>query len=105
MPTTRSPIAVLGGLVAVAFLPLLIMWVVISDLGTFAYFLGFAVYFLVAHVALPGWVYLDANGRGSDAATTWTGLCFLLPFVGFVVYYFVGQPDADYEVAPDARAP
>jgi len=25
--------------------------------------------------------------------------------VGFVVYYFVGQPDADYEVAPDARAP
>ena len=105
MPTTRSPIAVLGGLVAVAFLPLLVMWVAISDVGTFAYFLGFAIYFLVAHVVLPGWVYIDATGRGSDSAIAWTGLCFLVPFVGFAVYYFLGQPDAAYEVDPSARAP
>lgn len=105
MPTTRSPIAVLGGLVAVAFLPLLVMWVAISDIGTFAYFFGFAVYFLTAHVVLPGWVYLDATGRGSDAATAWTALCFLVPVVGGVVYYVVGRPDAAYEAGPDARAP
>jgi hypothetical protein len=105
MATTRSPIVVLGGMVAVAFLPLLVMWVAISDLGTFAYFLGFAVYFLVAHVALPGWVYLDATGRGSDAATPWTVLCFFVPIVGVAAYYFVGQPDADYELGAEARAP
>ncbi len=105
MPTTRSPLAVLGGLVAIAFLPLVVMWVAISDVGTFAYFFGFAVYFLVVHVALPGWVYLDATGRGSDAATAWTGLCFLVPLLGVVAYYFIGQPDAAYEAGPDARAP
>jgi hypothetical protein len=104
MATTRSPLIVLGGLVAVAFLPLLVMWIVVTDVGTFAYFAGFALYFLVAHVALPGWVYLDATGRGSDAALAWTVLCFFLPFVGFVVYYFLGQPDAPYEVDPAARA-
>jgi len=105
MPTTRSPLVVLGGLVAVAFLPLLVMWVAVSDVGTFAYFFGFAIYFLVAHIALPGWVYLDATGRGSDSATAWTGLCFLVPVVGVVLYYFVGQPDAPYETDPRARAP
>jgi len=105
MPTTRSPLVVLGGLVAVAFLPLFVMWVAISDVGTFAYFVGFAIYFLVAHVALPGWVYLDATGRGSGSAAAWSGLCFLVPFVGFVVYYFLGQPDAPYEMGAEARAP
>jgi high-affinity Fe2+/Pb2+ permease len=105
MPTTRSPLVVLGGLVAVAFLPLVIMWVAISDIGTFAYFLGFAIYFLVAHVALPGWVYLDATGRGSDSATAWTGLSFLVPFLGFAAYYFLGQPDAPYEAGAEAKAP
>jgi high-affinity Fe2+/Pb2+ permease len=105
MATTRSPFVVLGGLVAVAFVPLVAMWVAVSDLGTFAYFVGFVLYFLVAHVVLPGWVYLDATGRGSDSATAWAGICFFLPFVGFVAYYFLGQPDAPYEAEPSARAP
>lgn len=105
MATTRSPLAVLGGLVAVAFVPLAAMWIAISDLGTFAYFVGFALYFLVAHVALPGWVYIDATGRGSDSATAWAGICFFVPFAGFAAYYFVGQPDAPYEMGAEARAP
>ncbi|MFA1609731.1 PLDc N-terminal domain-containing protein [Halobellus rubicundus] len=104
MATTRSPLVVLGGLVAVAFVPLFVMWLVIADLGTLAYFFGFAVYFLVAHIALPGWVYLDANGRESGSPLGWTALAFLLPFLGFVIYYFVGQPDAPHEVEADPRA-
>lgn len=105
MATTRSPLVVLGGLVAVAFVPVFVMWVAISDLGFAIYFFGFAVYFLVAHVALPGWVYLDANGRGSDSPLGWTALTFLLPLLGFVIYYFVGQPDAPHEIetGPQAR--
>ena len=102
MATTRSPLVVLGGLVAVAFLPLLVMWIVVTDVGTFAYFAGFALYFLVAHVALPGWVYIDATGRGSESAVGWTGICFFLPFVGFVAYYFLGRPDAPYEAGANA---
>ncbi|MFB6250644.1 MAG: PLDc N-terminal domain-containing protein [Halobellus sp.] len=103
MATTRSPLVLLGGLVTVAFIPLFAMWLVVADLGTLAYFFSFALYFLIAHVALPGWVYLDANGRGSDAPLTWTGITFLLPFVGFVAYYFLGQPDAPHRADADAR--
>jgi len=105
MATTRSPFVVLAGLVAVAFLPLLVMWFAVTEIVTFVYFAGFALYFLVAHLALPGWVYIDATGRGSDSAVGWTVLAFLVPFVGFAAYYFLGQPDAPYEVGPDARAP
>ena len=104
MATTRSPFVVLGGLVAVAFVPLFAMWLVVADAGTLAYFFGFALYFLVAHVALPGWVYLDANGRGSDASLTWTGIAFFVPVVGFAAYYFLGQPDAPHEVDAEPRA-
>ncbi|MGQ4556364.1 PLDc N-terminal domain-containing protein [Halobellus sp. GM3] len=103
MATTRSPLVVLGGLVAVAFLPLVVMWIVVTDVVTFAYFAGFALYFLLAHVALPAWVYLDATGRGSDSAVGWTALSFLLPFVGFVAYFFLGRPDAPYEAGVDPR--
>ncbi|WP_144904792.1 PLDc N-terminal domain-containing protein [Halobellus captivus] len=102
MATTRSPFIVLMGLIAVAFLPLLVMWVAVTDVGTFAYFAGFALYFLVAHLALPGWVYLDATGRGSDSAIGWTAFNFFVPFVGFVAYYFLGRPDAPYEAGADA---
>jgi hypothetical protein len=104
MATTRSPLVVLGGLVILALLPLLVMWIAVTDAVTFAYFAAFALYFLVAHVALPAWVYIDATGRGSDSATGWTALCFLVPFVGFVVYYFLGQPDAPYEAGVRPRA-
>ncbi|WP_049985582.1 PLDc N-terminal domain-containing protein [Halobellus rufus] len=102
MATTRSPFVVLAGLVAVAFLPLLVMWIAVTDLGTFAYFAGFGLYFVVAHLALPGWVYIDATGRGSDSATGWTVLAFLVPFVGFVAYYFLGRPDGPYRAGADA---
>ena len=105
MATTRSPIVVLVGLVAVAFLPLLAMWFFITDIGTFAYFAGFGLYFLVVHLALPGWVYIDATGRGSDSPIGWTVMAFFVPVIGFLVYYFLGQPDAPYEVNSDARAP
>ncbi|MFB6092899.1 MAG: PLDc N-terminal domain-containing protein [Haloquadratum sp.] len=98
MATTRSPLVVLGGLVAVAFLPLLAMWIAVTDAGTFVSFAGVGLYFLFAHVALPGWVYLDATGRGSDHAVPWTATAFLLPVVGVVAYYFLGQPDAPYTV-------
>ncbi|SFF78373.1 Phospholipase_D-nuclease N-terminal [Halopelagius inordinatus] len=91
MATTRSPILILVGLVAAAFVPLAAMWAVVGDVELLAYFLGFAVYFLVFHVAVPGHVYFDSRARGSNSVLAWTALSFLLPVVGAAVYFLVGQ--------------
>ncbi len=98
MATTRSPMVVLGVMVFAAFLPLIVLWTTTTDLRSLLYFSLFALYFLVAHVILPGWVYLDANGRESDAALTWTIITFILPFIGFICYCVIGQPDAPHRV-------
>jgi hypothetical protein len=98
MATTRSPMLILGVMVIAAFFPLIILWTVTTNLRSLLYFIGFALYFLIAHIALPGWVYLDANGRESDAALTWTITAFILPVIGFVCYYMLGQPDAPHRV-------
>jgi hypothetical protein len=89
---------VLGIMVVAAFLPLTILWTVTTNLQALLYFIGFALYFLIAHIVLPGWVYIDANGRESNAALTWTVVAFILPVVGFVCYYLLGQPDAPHQV-------
>lgn len=92
MPSTRSPIVVLAGLLVVAFVPLLVMWVVIADAGLLGYFLGFALYFVVFHVALPARVYLDAVPLGREKALAWTALAFVVPLLGAMLYFLVGRP-------------
>ncbi|MFC6826981.1 PLDc N-terminal domain-containing protein [Halopelagius fulvigenes] len=91
MATTRSPILILVGLVAAAFVPLAVMWAAVGGVEGVAYLLGFAVYFLVFHVALPGRVYFDARERGSNSVLAWTALAFFLPLVGAALYFLVGQ--------------
>jgi hypothetical protein len=98
MRTTRSPIVLLAGLVAAAFVPLVVMWAAVGGVEGAAYLVGFALYFLVVHVAIPGRVYVDARARGSTSAPAWTAFAFLVPLVGAAVYFLVGQrlasPDA-----------
>jgi hypothetical protein len=92
MPSTRSPIVVLVGLLVVAFVPLLVMWAVIADVELLGYFLGFALYFVVFHVALPARVYLDAIPLGRDKALLWTALAFVVPLLGAALYFLLGRP-------------
>jgi hypothetical protein len=92
MPSTRSPILLLAGLIAVAFVPLLVMWVVVGGTELLGYFVGFAVYFLVFHVALPAKVFLDARPHGRDRALLWTALAFVVPLLGAALYFLVGRP-------------
>lgn len=91
MATTRSPILLLVGLVAAAFVPLAVMWAVVGGFELLGYLLGFAVYFLVFHVAVPGHVYFDSRARGSNSVLAWTVLSFLVPVVGAAVYFLVGR--------------
>ena len=92
MPSTRSPIVVLAALLVVAFVPLLVMWVVIADAGLLGYFVGFALYFVVFHVALPARVYLDAVPLGREKALAWTVFAFVVPFLGAALYFLLGRP-------------
>jgi hypothetical protein len=91
MPSTRSPIVVLAGLVVVAAVPLVVMWAAVGGLELLGYLVGFAVYFLAVHVFVPARVYLDAVHRGRNGALTWTAVAFLLPLVGAALYVLVGR--------------
>jgi apolipoprotein N-acyltransferase len=86
MASLRSPVAIFVGFLVFVSLPLVAMWVSVGDPALLGRLLGFAVYFLVAHVALPAWVYLDARTAGNDSAVAWTVVTFLVPFVGALVY-------------------
>jgi hypothetical protein len=92
MPSTRSPILVLAGLLVVAFVPLLVMWVAVGGTELLGYFVGFALYFLVFHVALPVKVFVDARPYGRDRAMLWTAAAFFVPLVGAALYFLVGRP-------------
>lgn len=91
MATTRSPLFVLAGLVLVAFVPLLVMWVSVAGWEGIGYLLGFAVYFLVFHVVVPAAVYVHARDNGSNAKLAWTALAFVLPILGAAIYFLVGM--------------
>jgi hypothetical protein len=86
MASLRSPVALFVGFFVFVSVPLVAMWVAVGDLSLLASLVGFMLYFLVAHVALPGWVYLDARAAGNDNAVAWTVVTFLVPFVGALVY-------------------
>jgi hypothetical protein len=81
----------LVGLVAAAFVPLAVMWAAVGGFEAVGYLLAFAAYFLVFHVALPGYVYADARARGSDAVVAWTALTFLVPPLAAAVYLLLAR--------------
>jgi hypothetical protein len=89
MASLRSPLALFVGFFVFVSIPLVAMWVAVGDLSILAPLLGFMLYFLVFHVALPGWVYLDARSAGNDYAVAWTVLSFFVPLVGALVYLFL----------------
>jgi hypothetical protein len=95
MASLRSPVAVFVGFFVLVSIPLVAMWVSVGDPGLLGALAGFMLYFLVAHVALPGWVYLDARSAGGDNATAWTAVTFLVPFVGALVYLLLVRSRAD----------
>jgi hypothetical protein len=86
MASLRSPLALFVGFFVFVSIPLVAMWVAVGDLSILAPLLGFMLYFLVFHVALPGWVYLDARSGGNGNAVAWTAVTFLVPVVGALVY-------------------
>ena len=88
---TRSPLSLLAALVVAAFVPLVVMWVAVSGWGEIGYLLGFALFFVVFQVLVPARVYLHARANGSNAVLAWTGLAFVLPVVGAVLYFLVGM--------------
>jgi apolipoprotein N-acyltransferase len=89
MASLRSPVALFAGFFVFVSIPLVAMWLAVGDLTLLARFGGFALYFLVAHVALPAWVYLDARPSPGSSAVAWTVVTFLIPFVGALVYLLV----------------
>ncbi|MDR9412471.1 MAG: hypothetical protein RI544_05205 [Haloquadratum sp.] len=86
MARTRSPALLLVGLVLLLFVPMVVMWAVAGPGELLGRFLLFGVYFLVGHVAVPGWVYLDATRRADRWRTLFTAVAFLVPVAGPVSY-------------------
>jgi hypothetical protein len=86
--------------VALAFVPLVLLWgtrLSAGPLGGFAgvgVFVGFVAYFLVFHVYLPYRVYADARRRGANAPA-WTAVAFFLPLLGVVAYFLVVVAGSD----------
>ena len=89
MASLRSPVALFVGFLVFVSIPLVAMWLAVGDLTLLARLGAFALYFLVAHVALPAWVYLDARPAEHSSAVAWTVVTFLVPFVGALVYLLV----------------
>ncbi|MDS0295911.1 hypothetical protein [Halogeometricum luteum] len=88
---TRSPLSLLALLVLAAFVPLVVMWVAVSGWGEIGYLIGFALFFVVFQVLVPARVYFHARANGRDAVLAWTGLAFVLPILGAVLYLLVGM--------------
>ena len=95
MASLRSPVALFAGFFVFVSIPLVAMWLAVGDLTLLARFGGFALYFLVAHIALPAWVYLDARPTAHTSAVTWTVVTFFVPFVGALVYLLIVRVRAD----------
>ena len=86
MASLRSPVALFVGFLVFVSVPLVAMWVAVGDFALLGRLLGFALYFLTAHVILPAWVYLDARTQENGSAVAWTVVTFFVPFVGALVY-------------------
>ena len=95
MASLRSPLALFVGFFVFVTVPLVAMWIAVGDLALLLPLAGFVVYFLAVHVALPGWVYLDARSSGNDHAVAWTVVAFLVPLVGGLVYLLLVHERAD----------
>jgi heme/copper-type cytochrome/quinol oxidase subunit 4 len=95
MASLRSPLALFVGFLVFVTVPLVAMWVAVGDPALLARLVGFALYFLAVHVALPGWVYFDARSAGNDHAVAWTVVAFLVPLVGGLVYLLLVHERAD----------
>lgn len=95
MASLRSPLALFVGFFVFVSVPLVAMWISVGDASLLLPLLGFAVYFLVAHIGVPAWVYLDARTSGNDYAVAWTVVSFLVPLVGALVYVLVVRVRAD----------
>ena len=85
---TPGILALLIGLVVLAFVPLAALWVDRLDPGYLGLFGAFVVYFLAFHVYAPYRVHRDATRRGANA-TLWTVVAFLLSVVGLAAYLLV----------------
>ncbi len=95
MASLRSPLALFVGFFVFVSVPLVAMWVAVGDLGLLLSLLGFMLYFLVAHVVVPAWVYLDARSAGNDYAVAWTVVSFFAPLVGALVYVLLVRARRD----------
>ncbi|WP_136589917.1 PLDc N-terminal domain-containing protein [Salinigranum halophilum] len=95
MASLRSPLALFVGFFVFVSIPLVAMWVSVGDPALLLPLLGFVVYFLVAHVVVPGWVYLDAKSARNDYAVAWTVLSFFVPLVGALVYLLLVRSRRD----------
>ena len=82
MARTRSPALLLVGLVLLLFVPMAVMWAVAGPGELLGRFLLFGVYFLVGHVAVPGWVYLDATRRADRWRARGAAGAVLVPVAG-----------------------
>ena len=91
MASLRSPVALFAGFLVFVSIPLVAMWVAVGDFALLGRLAGFALYFLVAHVILPTWVYLDARTDENRSAVAWTVVTFFVPFVGALVYLLVAR--------------
>jgi hypothetical protein len=95
MASLRSPVVLFVGFLVFVTIPLVAMWVAVGDPGLLLRLGGFVVYFLVAHVALPAWVYLDARAAGNGNAVAWTVVTFVVPLVGALVYLLLVRARRD----------
>lgn len=84
-------LVLLFALLAVVSVALATLWAVTLGFRALALMVGFATYFLLAHVYLPFRVYVDARERGSASATAWTALAFVFPFVGAAIYFLFAR--------------
>lgn len=85
MANLRGTLTFALGLVALLAVPLLVLWVTQFGIGAT---LAVVPPALLLFVAVPGWTYLDARGRGLETgrAAWWSALTFLLPLVGLLAY-------------------
>jgi hypothetical protein len=86
MAQTRSPALLLVGLVLLVFVPMVVMWIVVGAGDLLVPFFAFSVYFLIGHVLVPGWIYLDATRRADRWRTLFTAVAFFIPIAGPLSY-------------------
>lgn len=77
-------------LLAIVLFGLVVLVAVRFGVVAVAMVVGVGLYAIVAHVALPLWVYTDARRHGR-AATAWAAATFFVPVVVAPVYVFLAR--------------